>query len=188
MADNKNGKNAASTNNLTLKQKIGYAAGDCGGVITLIFVGSYLNRYATNILEIPYATLAVILLVWNIWDMVNDPLIGNLMDRAFAKATPGKDKFRPWILASIPVIVFGMIAFFTVPGMFDGMTRVAMLFVLKIVYEWGYTMMNIGMGSLLGAMALNDTERASLSSARGIGSSVAQLVAGVMIQIGRAHV
>ena len=55
------------------------------------------------------------------------------------------------------------------------------LFILKIIYEGGYTMMNIGMGSLLGAMATNDTERATLASARGMGSTVGGLVAGIII-------
>ncbi|MBE6955212.1 MAG: MFS transporter [Ruminococcaceae bacterium] len=37
-------------------------------------------------------------------------------------------------------------------------------------------MMNIGMGSLLGVMATNDAERASLSSARGFGSTVGGMI------------
>lgn len=176
-----NKENAVSTgNNLSLKHRLGYAAGDTGGVMTLILIG-FMTRYITNVLEVPFATLSILLLIWNIWDMVNDPLVGTLMDKVFEKSSGDKDKFRPWILYSIPVIVIGLIAFHSVPGMLSGGTMVAALFILKIVYEWGYTMMNIAMGSLLGAMALNDTERAALSSARGIGSSVAQLTAGVII-------
>lgn len=174
-------KNSLSTdNNLTLKHRLGYGAGDAGGVATLVLIG-YMTRYITNVLAIPFATMSVLLLIWNIWDMINDPLIGGLMDKAFEKSSPDKDKFRPWILYSIPVIVIGLIAFFSVPSMLDGMAAVAAIFILKIVYEWGYTMMNIAMGSLLGAMALNDTERAALSSARGIGSSIGALTAGLLV-------
>lgn len=175
-----NEKAITASNNLSLKHRIGYAAGDAGGVMTLILIG-YMARYVTNVLQVPYATLSILLLIWNVWDMVNDPLVGTLMDKIFAKSSGDKDKFRPWILYSIPVMTIGLIAFHSVPGMLSGGTMVAALFLLKIVYEWGYTMMNIAMGSLLGAMALNDTERAALSSARGLGSSVGLLTAGVIV-------
>lgn len=165
---------------LTLRHKIGYGCGDDGGLLTLVMVGVYLTRYITNILQIPYATLSIMLLVWNAWDMINDPLMGTIMDKFFARHHK-HDKFRPWILASIPMIVIGFIAFFSVPSMFGGMGTLIALFLLKIVYEFGYTMMNIGMGSLLGVMANDDHERATLASARGLGSTLGGLVASMSI-------
>lgn len=170
-----------NTNQLTWKQKVGYGFGDAGGVITLIMVAGYMTRYLQVHLSINPGLLATMLLIWNIWDAINDPLMGTLMDMRFAKAKPGKDKFRPWILWSIPVIVFGMITFFVIPPRLGGMTQLVALFLLKIVYEAGYTMMNIGMGSLLGVMSTNDEERATLASARGFGSTFGQLIAGFLI-------
>lgn len=164
------------TNDLTWKHKIGYAAGDAGGVLTLSLVQTYMTRYITNTLQVPYAILSILLLVWNIWDMVNNPMMGTLMDKAYAKSNGHKDKFRPWILRSIPLIVFGLIAFYSVPTGLSQMTTVAMLFVFKIIYELGYTMMNIAMGSLISGMATNDIERTTLSSARGMGSTIGSLV------------
>jgi len=64
----------------------------------------------------------------------------------------------------------------TLPTLFDGLLCIVVLFISKIVFELGYTVMNIGMGSLLGVMATNDAERASLSSARGFGSTVGGMV------------
>ena len=167
---------------LTVKHIIGYGCGDCGGSITLWMVSGYLSRFLQVHMQVNAGVLATMLLIWNIWDAVNDPLMGTIMDMAFAKAKPGQDKFRPWILASIPIIVIGMIAFFCVPPMLGGgVAMVAAAFILKIVYEAGYTMMNIGMGSLLGNMSKNDSERATLSSARGFGSTFAQLIGGFLI-------
>lgn len=163
-------------NGLTLKHRIGYAAGDMGGVITLIMVGSYMTRYITNVLQVPYATLSILLLIWNVWDMVNDPMMGTLMDKSFAKSSGKTDKFRPWILRSIPLVVLGSIAFYSIPTTLGGMVTVILLFFLKIVYELGYTMVNIAMGSLLGAMATNDVERTTLASARGMGSTLGLFV------------
>jgi Na+/melibiose symporter-like transporter len=64
--------------------------------------------------------LATMLLVWNIWDAVNDPLMGTIMDITFTKAKPVKDKFRPWLIYSIPLLILGCISFFVVPPMMGG--------------------------------------------------------------------
>ena len=50
------------------------------------------------------------------------------------------------------------------------------LFAFNILYEASYTMFNIPMGSLLSAMSTNDSERASLSSARGVGSMFGNMI------------
>lgn len=167
---------------LTLKHIIGYGCGDAGGVITLIMVSGYMARFLQVHLQVNPAVLATILLIWNIWDAVNDPMMGTIMDMSFAKAKPGADKFRPWILASIPIIVIGMIAFFSVPQRLGGgVPMLAAAFILKIVYEAGYTMMNIGMGSMLGVMSTNDAERATLASARGFGSTIGGMISGFIV-------
>ena len=167
---------------LTLKHIIGYGAGDCGGCFGLYMVAMNMSRFLQVNLEVNAGILATMLLVWNVWDTVNDPLMGTIMDICFAKAKPGADKFRPWILASIPIMVFGCIAFYAIPPMMGGgFPLIASAFILKIVFEAGYTMMNIGMGSLLGNMAKNDQERATLASARGFGSTICQLVGGATI-------
>ena len=167
---------------LKLSHIVGYGCGDCGGVITLYMVSGFMSRYLQVHLQVNPGILATMLLIWNIWDAVNDPLMGTIMDICFAKAKPGADKFRPWILASIPIMVIGMIAFFGVPARLGGgVAMLAAAFILKIVYEGGYTMMNIGMGSLLGNMAKNDAERATLASARGFGSTIGGMIGGFVI-------
>ena len=162
----------------------GYGCGDAGGVVGLYMVSGFMTRFMQVNLLVDPALLATILLIWNAWDAINDPLMGTIMDICFAKAKPGADKFRPWILASIPILVVGLISFYAGPPMLGGgMATVVAAFFLKIVFEGGYTMMNIGMGSLIGNMATNDTERATLASARGFGSTLGGAIAGMLIPI-----
>ena len=161
---------------------IGYGCGDAGGVCMLLLI-SYLERFARNVLGVNPLVYAGILLVWNIWDAINDPLVGTFMDVMFSKAKNKSNKFRPWILRSIPVLAIGLVSLFTLPSLFDGLLCTVVLFVSKIIFELGYTIMNIGMGSLLGVMATNDAERASLSSARGFGSTVGGAVGMMAIPI-----
>lgn len=161
---------------LTLKNKIGYGLGDAGGCMTFALMTGMFTRYCVNILQVNTALLATLLLVWNIWDAVNDPLMGALMDKIFAKHRDPRGKFRPWLLRSTPMLVVTAIALWTVPTLFSGAAMVAALCICKLLYEGMYTMFNIPMGSLLSAMSNNDEERAALSSARGFGSTIGNII------------
>lgn len=157
---------------LSLKHKFGYALGDAGGCMTFAIMDGIFAMYCTDALGIPMETLGTLLLIWNIWDFINDPIMGIIMDRVFAKSKNPDGKFRPWLLRSAPLVAVTFIALFTVPSFFDGVALLAVLFICKLLYEAAYTMFNIPMGSLLSAMADNEYERTSLSSARGIGSGL----------------
>ena len=161
---------------LSMKHKIGYACGDLGGCMTFALMGSIVTRYYTNVLQVNTVVLATMLLIWNVWDAVNDPLMGALMDKVFAKHHGQGGKFRPWLLRSAPCVAITFIIFFTVPTYFKGVTMLVVLFFCKILYEGFYTMFNIPMGSMLSAMADTDGERAALSSARGFGSMIGNII------------
>ena len=163
-------------NSLKLKHKIGYGLGDAGGVMTFALMSSTFSMYCTDALGISPGMIGILLLIWNIWDFINDPLMGAYIDKAFARSSDPRGKFRPWILRATPLMCISFIALWSVPSLFEGLARLCFLFGLKILYEGSYTMFNIPMGSLLSAMADNDEERASLSSARGIGSAAATLI------------
>lgn len=176
------GKNSTNTG-LTKKHWIGYMMGDLGGCMTFALMGSMVTRYYTNILQVNTAVLAVLLLVWNVWDAVNDPMMGALMDKMFAKHQDKRGKFRPWLLRATPLLAITSIVFWTVPTFFEGTAMICVLFICKILYEGCYTMFNIPMGSLLSAMANTDEERASLSSARGFGSMIGNIIPMIIFPI-----
>ncbi len=161
---------------LTMKHKVGYAMGDLGGCMTFALMGSMVTRYYTNVLQVNTVILATMLLIWNIWDAVNDPMMGALMDKMYSKSHNKNGKFRPWLLRSAPLVAVTFIVFWTVPTFFEGTTMLVVLFFCKILYEGCYTMFNIPMGSMLSAMADDDAERASLSSARGFGSMIGNVI------------
>ncbi len=168
---------------LTTKHWFGYMFGDWGGCMTFALMGSVVTKYYINVLHVPTVTLAALLFIWNIWDAVNDPLMGALMDKLFARHQNPRGKFRPWLLRATPLVAITSIAFWTVPTFFEGTTLLVVLFVCKILYEGTYTMFNIPMGSLLSAMSTTDAERASLSSARGVGSMIGNMIPAMLAPI-----
>ena len=98
-------------------------------------MGAMVTRYYTNVLQVNTAVLAVLLLVWNIWDAVNDPMMGVLMDKMYAKNKNPKGKFRPWLIRIAPLLCVTAIVFWTVPTFFKGTTMLVVLFFCKILYE-----------------------------------------------------
>ena len=165
---------------LTLKHWTGYMFGDFGGCMTFALMSSIFSIYCTNVLKIDLTVMGILTIIWTIWDAVNDPLMGALMDKAFAKSKSKRGQFRPWLLRATPLLAISAIAMWTVPTFLEGIPLLVCLFSFKILYEGFYTMFNIPMGSLLSAMSTNDIERASLSSARGVGSMFGNMLPGMI--------
>ena len=168
------------TGGLTAKHWFGYMFGDFGGCMTFALMASIFSIYCTNVLGINATVMGVLTIIWTIWDAVNDPMMGALMDKAFVKSKNKRGKFRPWLLRATPLLAVSAIALWTVPTWLDGIPLLVALFSFKILYEGAYTMFNIPMGSLLSAMSTNDSERASLSSARGVGSAFGNMIPGMI--------
>ena len=172
-----------STGGLTKKHWFGYMFGDWGGCMTFTLMSSIFTVYCTDCLGVDTGILGTLVIIWTIWDAINDPMMGALMDKVFAKHTNKNGKFRPWLLRATPLLAITFIALFIVPTFFEGVTLLVVLFMCKILYEAAYTMFNIPMGSLLSAMSTTDSERASLSSARGVGSMFGNMIPAMLAPV-----
>ena len=64
------------THGIKFKDKLGYALGDMGGILSFSLVSSYLTMFYTDILGISAASITILMLVARIWDAVNDPMWG----------------------------------------------------------------------------------------------------------------
>ena len=172
--------NPKTPGSLTTKHWFGYMFGDWGGCMTFALMSSIFSIYCTNVLGINTKVMFVLTVIWTVWDAINDPMMGALMDKAFARRQNKRGKFRPWLLRATPLLAVSAIAMWTVPTFLDGIPLLVALFSFKILYEASYTMFNIPMGSLLSAMSTNDSERASLSSARGVGAMFGNAIPGMI--------
>ncbi len=174
---------AGGASRLTVKHLVGYACGDLGGCMTFAILGSFLTPYYTEIAGISMRAVTIMYLILKIWDAVNDPMMGALMDKVFARTHSKKGKFLPWMFRSAPLLFITSVAMYTAPSLASGGGRVAAAFITYLLYEASYTMFNIPYGSLLSAMADNDAQRAKLSSARGFGSIIGTLIPMVLFPV-----
>ena len=66
---------------LTAKHWFGYMFGDFGGCMTFALMGSIFTIYCTDCLGVNTGILGTLVIIWTIWDAVNDPMMGALMTR-----------------------------------------------------------------------------------------------------------
>lgn len=161
---------------LTLKHRIGYALGDFGGCMTFSLMSAFMTRYYVNVALMDTAVIAVMTLIWKIFDAISNPVIGVMMDKSFSGSNLKGGKFRPWIFRIAPLTGIAGILVFTAPGWVTGMSRLVVAFVTYLMYEVFYAMQHIALGGLISAMAKNDAERSELSSARGIGGMLGIII------------
>ena len=160
--------NISRTSGIKAKDKIGYAMGDFGSLLVFGLVQSVLQRYYTDILQINIVSIMTMMVVARIWDAINDPIWGRIIDGA----QPGPDgRYRRWIkIFAIPVAVSAVLMFVKIPGLTPGQYLVY-AYVTYILFGMLYTCINIPYGSLAQVVTSSDKERSSLSVFRSIGST-----------------
>ena len=106
--------------------------------------------------------------VARVWDAVNDPLWGRIIDSAKAKED---GRYRRWLkIFAIPVALAAVLMFVRIPGMSETGNFIWAT-VTYILFGMLYTCINIPYGSLATVITSDDRERSSLSVFRSIGST-----------------
>lgn len=163
-------------NALTFRHQAGYALSDFGGCMTFGIMGAFMTRYYVNVAMMDTALIATLTLIWKIFDALANPVIGIWLDKYYVKYPDKRGKFRPWILRAAPLVAVTAILVFTAPGWVTGAARLVVAFVTYLAYEVFYGIHSISLGGLLSAMAKTDSERADLSTARGVGGLLGSIV------------
>ena len=165
------------TSGIKAKDKIGYAMGDLASCLVFGLTQSVLNKYYTDVLEISVLSVMVMTIIARIWDAINDPIWGRIIDGA----KPRKDgRYRHWIkVFAIPVALAAVLMFADVRG-FSAGGRLAWIYVTYILFGMLYTCINIPYGSLAQVVTSSDKERSSLSVFRSIGSTFGAMPAMVL--------
>lgn len=170
----------AQTSGIRAKDKIGYAFGDLASCLVFGLTQSVLNKYYTDVLEISVLSVMVMTIIARIWDAINDPIWGRLIDGA--KKYPD-GRYRHWIkVFAVPTAVSAVLMFLDVRGIEAG-GRVAWIYFTYILFGMLYTCINIPYGSLAQVITSDDKERSSLSVFRSVGSTFGAMPAMVLASI-----
>ena len=153
----------------SMKDKIGVTLGDLGCCCTEQFRAMFLTVFYTLVLQVNPIHVGILMLVTKIWDAINDPIIGALVD--MCRSQKG-GKFIPWIRAfSFPMAVLCVLGFVNVSNLDYGF-RIGYMFVTYVLYEALYTCVNVPFGSLSSVMTDDVKERTALSRYRSLGGTI----------------
>ena len=167
----------ASTSGIKARDKIGYAMGDLASCLVFGLTQSVMNKYYTDGLGIAVSSVMIMTIIARIWDAINDPIWGRLIDGAKPKAD---GRYRRWIrIFALPVALSAVLMFVGNPAWADS-TKLAYIYVTYILFGMLYTCINIPYGSLAQVITSDDKERSSLSVFRSIGSTFGAMPAMVL--------
>ena len=157
------------TRKFSMLDKIGYTLGDLGCCCTEQFRAMYLAVFYTLVLKVNPVHVGILMLITKIWDAINDPIIGALVD---SRDNKGKGKFIPWIKAfAFPTSLLCVLGFVNVSNMAYG-ARIIYMFVSYVVYEIFYTCVSVPFGSLSSVMTDDVNQRTDLSRYRSLGGTI----------------
>ncbi len=160
-----------------MRDCLAYAAGDLGCNMSFALKGT-MAIFWTQFMKMDL-WYALLLIVVQVWDAINDPLIGSIIDAD--RHTYKRNKFLAYIWAgSIGLIVGGACCFLPFPT--APTWAKAIIFIAGyVVWDAFYTVANVPYGSLLSLISSDVKDRASLSAWRSIGSIFGNMLPMVLL-------
>lgn len=155
-----------------------YGVGAIGLDLSYGMFYTYLSYYLSSVLHIPEAFLLILTPIARIWDGINDPMMGTIVDNTRTKF----GKYRPWILigALLNAIVLSLL--FTSFGM-SGMPLYIYIAVMYILWGMTNTMADIPFWSMVPSFTSEEKERNLVATVARTFSGVGQGIISILTPI-----
>ena len=161
-----------------IRDKLAYAAGDFGCNMSFA-LKSTVQIFWTQYMGVSLEAMAVLMMIVQVWDAINDPIIGAMVDAD--KHVYKRNKFLQYIfVGSIGLIAGASVMFLPFPNA-PMIAKYIMFVVGYIAWDAFYTIANVPYGSLMSLITTDSAERASLSVFRSIGSMVGNLIPPIIL-------
>ena len=151
---------------LPMRVKIGYPVLNIASTIQMLIQMYFLLMFYTNILGISGTAAAIIVMVARIWDFINDPLMGILVEKM---KRPSKCLFIIRC-ATVPTAIF-MVLCYTAPNLSYAM-KIVWASVTFVCFGMSQTAYSIAKDSLQPKLTSNKSERAKMGVYNNIFSTV----------------
>ena len=156
-----------------IRDSVAYMMGDLGCNMSFALKGT-MALFWTQVMGLSQ-WYSLLLIVVQVWDAINDPLIGSIID-ADKRVYKKRNKFLQYIfVGSIGLIIGGACCFIPVPQA-PVAAKIAIFIGGYVIWDAFYTVANVPYGSLLSLISSDAGERASLSAWRSIGGALGNFV------------
>lgn len=159
---------------LPLKGKLGFAAGGGINAIGNFLHLSLLMIFLTDVVGINAAAVGVMMLIARIWDAINDPMCGLLIDRSHGR----NGKTRPWITAGGACMAVFCVLMFYSPNSGSG-GKLAWSYFSYIGFGMSYTACILAVFTLTSRVTLSPVERVSVSAWYNWGNALTGTILGI---------
>nr|WP_310615943.1 MFS transporter [Pantoea cypripedii] len=165
----------ATSDVLSMREKIGYGLGDAGGTVITCLIMNFLTFFYTDVFGLTPALVGTLFIALRVFDAVSDPIMGIIADRTQSRW----GRFRPWQLwVAVPIGIIGVLTF-TVPDVSMNM-KIAWAFGTYLLLSISYTAINVPYCALINTMTTRHTEVLSCQSWRFVLCGVA----GFLVSVG----
>ena len=162
-----------------IRDSLAYAAGDLGCNMSFALKGT-MALFWTQVMGMS-AWYSIMLIIVQVWDAINDPLIGSMVDAD--RHQYKRNKFLQYIWAgSIGLIVSGACCFLPFPQA-PVFAKFIIFIAGYVVWDAFYTIANVPYGSLLSLISKEPADRASLSAWRSIGGMIGNMLPMVILPL-----
>lgn len=168
--------NQYGTKPLTFANYFVYGMGNFASQLSWTMVSTYLSIFYTDVFGLGVGAVAILMLVAKVWDGINDPMMGTIMERTHTKW----GRFRPYIFAGAPLLVVFTILTFTVPG-FGSTAKLVYAYITYIGLGMAYTMTSVPYCALPTVMTRDPKEVNKLQAAQMMGMSIGQIVLNLFV-------
>ena len=141
------------------KEKWCFGIGAIGKDAIVNLVGAFLMLYLTDTLGIAAGFVGTLFFVARMWDAVNDPVMGMIVDNTKTKY----GKFRIWLIVGTLLNAIVFVLLFTTLGITDMTTKCVYVSVIYILYGMTYTIMDVPYWSWLPNLSKDPREREKIS-------------------------
>ncbi|MBQ6600869.1 MAG: MFS transporter [Clostridia bacterium] len=164
-----------------LKSKLGYGVGAIGLDLSYGMFYSFLAQYLTNVLKLKPGFLLVLTPIARIWDGINDPMMGTIVDNTNTKM----GKYRPWILRGSILNAIVLVFLFSNPFKLTGVALCAYIAIMYVAWGMTNTLADIPYWSMVPSFTSDPNERSLISTlARtfsGLGQGIVSLGAPILM-------
>lgn len=170
--------NKAPKAKLPLGSAIAYTIGYSGINVSWYMINSYLMVFFTDIVGLAAGAISIIMLISRIWDAVNDPMMGAIIDRTNSKW----GKFKPYIVIAPPFLaIFNVLTFTVFP--LQGTAKAVVCLICYIGVGMVYTIVQVAVNGLVNRLSTNSQTKMDIISMSQIGSTIVQTILGAAVPV-----
>ncbi|MBQ2775809.1 MAG: MFS transporter [Clostridia bacterium] len=136
-----------------------YALGAGGQGMIYAMMSSYITDYYVNVLQLPLAFILALMMGARVWDAINDPMMGMIVDRHTTKW----GKMKPYIIFATPVISILTLLMYCSPKL-DMVPLMIFSAVVYILWGMSYTVADVPFWGIPNVMTPDAKERGGVIS------------------------